>query len=317
MALESIQSKKVAILGYGNQGRAHAANLRDCGVEVLVGARETGRAWGKAIEDGFLPVSFSKAVREADVVMFLLPDTAISTAYAQLESELSSGPKWVGFAHGFSFQFGQLKPLPTVQFFLVAPKGAGSVLRARFCSGEGLPTVFAVAAGSTEATRHIAESYARAIARGTSFLKETTFQIETEGDLFAEQVVLVGGVMELMRNAFQTLVENGHPPEMAFFDTCQELTATLDLFINAGPSGMLAKISPTALYGAATRGPRVVPPETRATMQLVFDEIRSGAFARELQSAGEAALEKARSKESGSLWDKTYLGLKPYLESAK
>lgn len=252
--------------------------------------------------------------------MFLLPDTVIPTVYAEVESELSSGEKWIGFAHGFSFQFGRLRRLPKAQYFLAAPKGAGSVLRARFCSGEGLPTVFAVAPGSTETTRRLALSYARAIAGATPFLKETTFQLETEGDLFAEQVILVGGVMELMRNAFQTLVENGHPPEMAFFDTCQELTATLDLFIKSGPSGMLAKISPTALYGAATRGPRVVPPETRATMQAIFSEIREGTFARELQAevaAGGAVLQAARAKEQGTVWDKTYAELKPYFEQPK
>lgn len=320
MALESIQSKKVAILGYGNQGRAHAANLRDSGVEVLVGARPDGKAWAQAAQDGFVPTSFSEAAHEADVVMFLLPDTSIPGVYAQLESELSKGEKWVGFAHGFAFQFGHLKRLPNVQFFLAAPKGAGSVLRARFCSGEGLPTVFAIAPGSSDATRELASSYARAIAGPTPFLKETSFQFETEGDLFAEQVVLVGGVMELMRNAFLTLVENGHSPEMAFFDTCQELTATLDLFIKSGPSGMLAKISPTALYGAATRGPRVVPPETREIMQSIFNEIRSGSFAEELQAEvkrGGAALEAARGSENGTVWESTYARLKPYLEPAK
>jgi ketol-acid reductoisomerase len=267
-----------------------------------------------------MPTSFSQAASEADVVMFLLPDTAIPAVYAQLESELSQGDKWIGFAHGFSFQFGKLKRLPNVQFFLAAPKGAGSVLRAKFCSGEGLPTVFAVAPDSKASTREIASSYARAIAGPTSFLKETTFQFETEGDLFAEQVILVGGVRELMQHAFETLVANGHSPEMAFFDTCQELTATLDLFMKAGPSGMLSQISPTALYGAATRGPRVVPPATRATMQTIFEEVRSGAFAEELRAevaAGGAVLEAARSKESGTVWDKTHAELKPYLDRTR
>jgi ketol-acid reductoisomerase len=316
MAIESIQSKKVAILGYGNQGRAHALNLRDRGVPVVVGARASGSAWGRATQDGFNPVDVPTAIRQSDVVMFLLPDTEIAPVFHGAAAAFENQRKWVGFAHGFAYVFGGIPRLPECEYFLAAPKGAGSVLRERFLSGKGLATAFAVAPGSSPETRALAESYARVIAGNPAFLRETTFQWETEGDLFAEQTVLVGGVWELMRNAFETLVENGHPPELAFFDVCQELSATLDLFLKNGPQGMSEKISPTALYGAVTRGPRVLPPSTRSTMQKIFEEVRSGAFASELQkevSSGSPILQQARKGFEKTLWQKTFESLKDVL----
>jgi ketol-acid reductoisomerase len=316
MNLETIQSKTVAILGYGNQGRAHALNLRDSGVRVLVGARPEGRAWGTAKQDGFNPLPFVQAAQQADVVMFLLPDQTIAPAFRDLAPVFEAAPKQIGFAHGFAFHFGGVPVLAGCGYFLVAPKGAGAMLRGRFESGSGLPTTFAVAPGSDEATRAVAESYAFAIAGRTSLIRETTFPLETEGDLFGEQVVLVGGLMELMRSAFETLVRNGHPAEMAFFDVCQEVQVTVDLFLKHGPVGMAEKISPTALYGAATRGPRVIDDAAREQMQKIFDEVRSGEFARELlgefQSGGDK-LEAARNRDKGSVWEETYNGLKPQL----
>lgn len=315
MTLESIQSKTVAILGYGNQGRAHALNLRDAGVSVRVGARPQGAAWKYAVEDGFAPETFATAA-EAEVVMFLLPDQTIAPVFRELQTVLARGPKYIGFAHGFAYHFGGVPHLPNCQYFLVAPKGAGAMLRARYTSGGGLATTFAVAPDSHPGTRALAESYARAIAGKASFIRETTFALETEGDLFGEQVVLVGGLTELMRAAFETLVRNGHPPEMAFFDVCQEVQVTVDLFLKHGPTGMAEKISPTALYGAATRGPRIINAESRAAMQKIFEEVRSGEFGKELLNevaTGGKNLAAAKARDAQSDWQKTYDSLKPHL----
>lgn len=313
MGLESLQSKTVSILGYGNQGRAHALNLRDSGVQVVVGARPEGKAWKQAEADGFAPRPFEQAVGESEVVMFLLPDQLIAPVFKDLVPLLEKTPKWIGFAHGFAYHFGEVPHLPSCQYFLVAPKGAGAMLRSRYEAGNGLPTTFAVAKGSSLETHALAEAYARAIAGKTSFIRETTFQMETEGDLFGEQVVLVGGLMELMRAAFETLVRNGHPPEMAFFDVCQEVQVTVDLFLKYGPVGMAEKISPTALYGAATRGPRIVGEAAKAEMQRVFDEVRSGDFAKELLQEfqkGGKRLQAARESAIGSDWEKAFQDLK-------
>lgn len=219
---------------------------------MVVGARSEGKAWQQASADGFAPVSFEDAVEQAQVVMFLLPDQLIAPAFRDLSPLLEINSRWIGFAHGFAYHFGGVPRLANCEYFLVAPKGAGSMLRARFEQGGGLPTTYAVGEGASPATRSIAETYARAIAGNTGFIRETTFQFETEGDLFGEQVVLVGGLMELMHAAFDTLVRNGHSSEMAFFDVCQELQVTVDLFLKYGPTVMAEKISPTALYGAAT-----------------------------------------------------------------
>jgi ketol-acid reductoisomerase len=309
MGLESLQSKTVAILGYGNQGRAHALNLRDSGVSVLVGARAEGKGWKQAQADGFPPLSFAEAAAQAHVIAFLLPDQIIAPVFRDLAPVLEKETKWIGFAHGFAYYFGGVPQLPNCGYFLAAPKGAGALLRARFEAGQGLPTVFAVANGSCEATRKIAEAYARAIAGKTPFIRETTFQLETEGDLFGEQVVLVGGILELMRSAFETLVRNGHPPEMAFFDVCQEVQATVDLFLSSGPVGITEKISPTALYGAATRGPRVIGEKAKEEMQKIFEEIRTGTFANELLEefkAGSVHLKSAKERDRDSTWEKAF-----------
>ncbi len=314
MGIGSLQTKKVAILGYGNQGRAHALNLRDSGIQVVVGARPDGKACSLAQEDGFEVMPFSQACQAAEVVMFLLPDHLIPSAMRDLATELEREKKWIGFAHGFAVHFGGAPRFENCGFFLVAPKGAGTILRSRYLSGEGLPTCYA-ALGGDEATKNLALEYARAIAGGTKFLRETSFQLETEGDLFGEQVVLVGGLMELMRGAFETLVANGHPPELAFFDVCQELQVTVDLFLKNGPVELARKISPTALYGAATRGPRVVSAESREQMQKIFEEVRNGAFAKELLSEfqkGAPSLSLAREKDAGSLWQRTFEKVRDY-----
>lgn len=309
MALESLQSKQVAILGYGNQGRSHALNLRDSGIAVIVGARPEGRAAQTALSDGFEVFPLAEAARRAEVVLLLLPDQLIAGVFSDLRPIVENSGKYIGFAHGFAFQFGGMPRWPGCHYFLAAPKGAGSVLRAKYEAGSGLPTCYAVAPGSAEHVRQLARDYAQAIAGKTGFLRETTFELETEGDLFGEQVVLVGGIVELMRSAFDTLVRHGHPPEFAFFDVCQEVRATVDLFLREGPAGMQDKISPTALYGAVTRGPRVINDAAKAEMEKIFQEVRSGAFAaellREFQEGGKT-LAQAKAGMRSSAWQKTY-----------
>lgn len=269
----------VAILGYGNQGRAHALNLRDSGVTVTVGARP-GKGFDQAVEDGFSPVAFETAVDAAPVVVFLLPDQIIPGVYGALHSKLSG--KSIGFAHGFALHFGFVERLPDTEYFLVGPKGAGAILREKYLNGEGLPGVYVGG--------DLAKVYACAI--GLRDLVPTTFQEETECDLFGEQVVLCGGIFELMQQAYEVLVEKGHSPEMAFLECCFEARLITQLWMDNGPKGVTQRISPTAFYGGLTRGKRLVTPETRREMEKIFDEIRDGSFAKEWMREAEAGMPK-------------------------
>jgi ketol-acid reductoisomerase len=233
-------------------------------------------------------------------LVLLLPDTSIPSVYAEI-SPLPDKIKYIGFAHGFAFHFGLIKPEPTRGYFLVGPKGAGALLRQNFESGGGLPGVFAIAPAEMPGLHDLCLSYAKAIGCASSVLVPTTFQEETECDLFGEQTVLCGGLMELMRAAFDTLVRNGHQPEMAFFECCFEARMILDLWLKYGPRGMAERISPTALYGGWTRGRRLVTEETRREMEKIFQEIRGGDFAREWLKAaqGDAIPLRAARKEFG------------------
>lgn len=277
-SLETLRGKTIAILGYGNQGRAQALNLRDSGLSVLVGARP-GASADQARMDGFSVQAPIDAAEQAAVVMFLLPDTVIPSVYGAVQSRLAG--KTIGFAHGFAFHFGFLERLEGCGYFLVGPKGAGSILRARYESGEGLPAVFAVANPEDEATRAVARAYAAGIGCAKLYLKETTFKEETECDLFGEQAVLCGGLMELMQEAFETLTRAGFDPEMALLETCYEARLILDLWLKYGPAEMTKRISPTAFYGGLTRGKRVLGDGVRERMETVLGEIQSGDFARE------------------------------------
>lgn len=302
ISLSPLQGRRVAVLGYGNQGRAHALNLRDSGVSVLVGCRP-GAGFQAASRDGFSPTSFAEAVGISDIVMFLLPDQVIPSVYGAVTPLLSAGSKTVGFAHGFAYHFGFLELLPSCAYFLVSPKGAGAILRSQFEKGDGLPGVFAIGQGARPETRDLCLAYARAIGVAKTILLETTFQEETECDLFGEQAVLCGGILQLMESAATVLVENGHTPEMAFFECCYEARLILDLWLKYGPAGMASRISPTAFFGGLTRGQRIVREETKAELRAMFREIRSGAFAKEWMAEVDAgmprlAVEKKRLAES-------------------
>jgi len=307
ISLTPLRGLTVAVLGYGNQGRAQALNLRDSGVNVVVGGRP-GKSLSLAKEDKFTILDNAGAARAADIIMLLLPDQTIGEVYQSLKAELTA-KKAVGFAHGFAYHFKQLGELALCGHFLVGPKGAGAILRKKFEKGGGLPGVFALGENATDQTRQWALAYAKGIGVATSVLIETTFQQETESDLFGEQAVLCGGIMRLMENAFGTLVENGISPEMAFFESCYEAKLILDLWVAHGPAGMAAKISPTAFYGGTTRGERLIGDSSKREMAKIFQEIRSGDFATEWLAEvrkGTPRLTAERQRLAASQLEKTY-----------
>jgi ketol-acid reductoisomerase len=311
ITLKALQNKKVGILGYGNQGRAHALNLRDSGIEVAVGCR-SGRGFKQAQQDGFLPLEMEIAAEKSQVLVFLLPDQVIPEAYDKLACFFKNGEREVGFSHGYAYQFGGIKRYPQTGYFLVGPKGAGAILREKFVSGEGLPGVFAVESPKKE-TREVCLAYAKAIGLAEVTLLETSFKEETECDLFGEQAVLCGGIMELMEAAFDTLVKNGNTPEMAFFECCYEAIMILELWMKFGPEELSRKISPTAFFGGLTRGRRIINSEAKKRIEEIFQEIRSGQFQQEWREEVKKGYPQSESRRrilKESPLEKTYQILK-------
>ncbi len=279
--LSIIQGKKVAIVGYGSQGHAHANNLKDSGVEVVVGLREGSDSWGKAEAAGLTVKAVPEAVKDADVVMILVPDEKASAIYAeQVEPNLKEGAA-LAFAHGFNIHFEYIKPGADMDVFMVAPKGPGHLVRSTFKEGQGVPCLIAVKQDASGTARDLALSYAAAIGGGRAGIIETTFREETETDLFGEQAVLCGGVTSLVQAGYETLVEAGYAPEMAYFECLHELKLIVDLMYAGGIKDMRYSISNTAEYGDLTRGPRVVNEQTKAEMKKILQEIQSGSFAKE------------------------------------
>src|SRR5919204_1660948 len=276
-----IAGRKVAIMGYGSQGHAHALNMKDSGVDVRVGLRAGSSSWAKAEEAGLRVLTTAEACKEADVIMVLLPDTEQARVYKEdIEPNLEDRDS-LAFAHGFNIHFGQIKPPKGVDVWMIAPKGPGHLVRRTFEEGGGVPSLVAVQADETGKAKQTALAYARAIGATRAGVLETTFEEETETDLFGEQVVLCGGLTELIKSSYETLVAAGYQPESAYFETLHEVKLIVDLIYEGGITNMRYSISDTAEYGDMTRGPRIITDQTRAEMRKILDDIQSGRFAQE------------------------------------
>jgi len=283
-----IAGRKVAVIGYGSQGHAHALNLRDSGVDVRVGLRTGSGSWPKAEEAGLRVMTVAEASAEADLVMILLPDTEQKRVYeAEIAPHLSDGDA-VFFAHGFNIRFGRINPAAGLDVAMVAPKGPGHLVRRTYTEGGGVPALIAVHADASGKARDLALSYAAAIGGARAGVLDTTFTEETETDLFGEQVVLCGGVTALVQAGFETLVEAGYQPESAYFECLHELKLIVDLMYENGIGGMRFSISDTAEYGDLTRGPRIVTETVKAEMRKILGEIQDGSFAKEWVAEDEA-----------------------------
>ena len=279
--LELLKGKTIAILGYGSQGHAHANNLKESGFNVIVGEVPGGENEKKAKDAGFEVADAASVVKKADVVVMLLPDELQGGIYrASVGPNLRKGA-YLMFAHGFNIHFGQIVPRPDVNVFMVAPKGPGHLVRAQYVKGEGVPALIAVHQDPAGNTKDMALAYAAGIGAARAGVIETNFREETETDLFGEQAVLCGGATALVMAGYETLVEAGYSPEMAYFECVHELKLIVDLIYEGGISTMRYSISNTAQYGDLTRGPRVVSPETKAEMKRILEEIQSGSFAKE------------------------------------
>ena len=279
--ISALEGRTVAVLGYGSQGHAHALNLRDSGVDVVVGLREGSESAGKAEAEGLEVLSLADAASRGDAVMVLLPDERQGELW---ESEISDGiapENLLLFAHGFSVHYGTVEPGPGVDVAMVAPKGPGHLLRRQYVEGTGIPGLVAVHQDSTGGARELALAYAKGIGCTRAGVIETTFADETETDLFGEQAVLCGGATELVRAGYETLVEAGYDPKLAYFECLHELKLIVDLMYEKGITGMRYSISNTAEYGDLTRGKRIIGEPTREAMRKVLADIRSGEFARE------------------------------------
>ena len=282
--LSIIQGKKVAVIGYGSQGHAHANNLKDSGVEVVVGLREGSSSAVKAKEAGIRVMSVEEASAWADVVMVLAPDEFQANIYSEsIEPSLRQGVA-LAFAHGLNIHFDLIIPRDDLDVIMIAPKAPGHTVRSEFVKGGGIPDLIAIKQDATGNAKDIALSYASAIGGGRTGILETSFREETETDLFGEQVVLCGGTTALVQAGFETLVEAGYEPEMAYFECLHELKLIVDLLYEGGIANMRYSISNTAEYGDVSRGPRIVTDETKAEMKKILSEIQSGAFTKEFIS---------------------------------
>ncbi len=290
-----IKGKKVAVIGYGSQGHAHAQNMKDSGVKnVIIGLRDGSATADKAKAAGFEVMDPAKAVADADVVMILVPDEHQADLYRDvLEANLKKGAA-LAFAHGLNVHFGLIKPRPDLDVFMVAPKGPGHTVRGEYQKGGGVPCLIAIAQDASGKAKDLALSYACAVGGGRSGIIETTFKDECETDLFGEQAVLCGGISALIKAGYETLVEAGYPPEMAYFECLHETKLIVDLIYEAGISNMRYSISNTAEFGDYTRGPRVVTAETKKEMKKILSEIQSGQFVKEFMGGNKEGLERLK-----------------------
>lgn len=301
--LSLLKDKTIAILGYGSQGHAQALNLRDSGCNVIVSELPGSPNYDLAVSHGFKPLATDEAAKQGHIIQMLLPDEIQGEVYQKYVREHLQPGDILLCSHGFNIHFGQIVPSKGVDAMMVAPKGPGHLVRSEFERGGGVPCLLAVTDGSSDLTRKIGLAYAKGIGGTRGGVIETTFAEETETDLFGEQVVLCGGVSELVKAAFDTLVEAGYQPEMAYFECLHELKLIVDLFYQGGLSYMRYSVSNTAEYGDYTRGPRIVTQETRAEMKRILREIQTGKFAREwiLENKAGAPEFKALRRENRDL----------------
>ena len=276
---KALKGARIAVLGYGSQGRAHALNLRDSGYDVVIGVRR-GDSWKKAKKDKFKVMEPARAVKDAALVSLLAPDLAQPAIYAEIEPQLAEGSVLL-FAHGFNVHFGQIRPRKDLDVVLIAPKGPGDLVRRQYEQGRGVPCLIAVYQDATGKARDKALAYADGIGGTRAGVIETTFAEETETDLFGEQAVLCGGATELVLKGFETLVEAGYQPEVAYYECLHELKLIVDLLHEGGIAKMHRFISETAKYGDLTRGPRVVNAQTKKEMKKILKEVQDGTFARQ------------------------------------
>ena len=279
--LDILKGKKIAIIGYGSQGHAHANNLRDSGMDVVVGLHEGSKSRPKAEAAGLTVLDNATAAEQADIVMILAPDERQKAIY---DKDIGKGLKtgnYLAFGHGFNIHYSQIVPPEDVNVFMVAPKSPGHLMRHEYVKGNGVPSLIAVHQDPTGNTKEVAIAYASALGSGRAAILETTFREETETDLFGEQAVLCGGISALMTTAFETLVEAGYAPEMAYFECIHEMKLIVDLIYEGGISDMRYSVSNTAQYGDLTRGPRVIDDHVRETMWEILSDIQSGEFAKE------------------------------------
>jgi ketol-acid reductoisomerase len=276
-----LQRKKIAVMGYGSQGHAHANNLRESGADVIIGVKKGGAGWEKAEKAGFEVFIPSEAAKKADIIMMLVPDEYMADIYkGEIAPHIRKGT-YLGFAHGFNIHFGQIVPTADINVFMVAPKGPGHLVRSEYTKGSGVPCLIAIQQDSAKDTKKIALAYASSIGGGRAGIIETSFREETETDLFGEQVVLCGGLTSLIAAGYETLTEAGYSPEMAYFECLHEVKLIVDLIYEGGISNMRYSISNTAQYGDLTRGPRIITDETKKEMRTILNEIQSGQFAKE------------------------------------
>lgn len=299
--LDLLAGKTIAIVGYGSQGHAHALNLKDSGMNVIVGLYPGSKSATKAKDAGLTVYPVDEAAKIADLIMILLPDEVQKTVYKnEIEPNLSEG-KTLAFAHGFNIHFGQVVPPENVDVIMVAPKGPGHLVRRTYEEGQGVPCLFAVYQDASGQARDRAMAYAKGIGGTRGGILETTFREETETDLFGEQAVLCGGLSALIKAGFETLVEAGYQPELAYFECLHEVKLIVDLVVEGGLAQMRDSISNTAEYGDYTRGPRVITDATRAEMRQILKEIQTGQFAREFvleNQSGKAGFTAMRRQEA-------------------
>ena len=292
--LEKARNKTVSVIGYGSQGRAQALNMRDSGLKVLVGLREGGTSWRKAEADGFKVRKISDAAEEGDIVAVLIPDPAQPSVYnTEIKDHLDEG-KILGFAHGFNIHFKQILPPRNVDVIMVAPKSPGQRVRETFLAGFGVPALLAVEQNHSGTAKEVALGICKALGCTRAGVLETTFKEETESDLIGEQTVLVGGLIELIKKGFETLVEAGYQPELAYFEACNEAKLIMDLVYERGLVGMLRAVSDTAKYGGLTVGSTVIDQHVKSNMKRVVRDVQTGKFAKEWISrfdSSSAALE--------------------------